>query len=215
MAEAKGKPFSWVEFLLMLRLEFRAAFRRAAFVFGMFALPAAFLILSVLPLIQSYQREQNEALAVSAKSQANMAAENFIARLNLENLPPELRLALIRSFSESAVTRAATIDTTLPKAEREEEVKQQIAVLEERVSQVETRFPSDTALEKYASINDAILITRLEAMEKRIDKIDEKSLNEWDIAMVFFLILGGMAAIITVLAFIWSFYKWQKLKVSD
>jgi hypothetical protein len=80
-------------------------------------------------------------------------------------------------------------------------VETRVADLRQRLRLVENRLPAEATLEKIASVNDAILATRLEAVQEAITNLQQqKQLTKWDVAVVVFAILtalGVIAGIVT------------------
>jgi NhaP-type Na+/H+ or K+/H+ antiporter len=80
-------------------------------------------------------------------------------------------------------------------------VETRVADLRQRLRLVENRLPAEATLEKSASVNDAILATRLEAVQEAITNLQQqKQLTKWDVAVVVFAILtalGVIAGIVT------------------
>jgi len=68
-------------------------------------------------------------------------------------------------------------------------MEEKTATLNERIEKIEERFPSSATLDKVASVNDAILATTVEELAKSIKRIEDKMINQWDVAKVVFQII--------------------------
>lgn len=87
--------------------------------------------------------------------------------------------------------------TALPNAE-------DLARVEERLAAIEERFPDAAAIDKIASVNDAIMATKIEALEKTVVELQSKMLTRWDVALVLFAVLGALSALVGVFALVSS-----------
>lgn len=81
------------------------------------------------------------------------------------------------------------------------------AKLDARIADLEKRLPAEATLEKVASVNDAILATKLESLDESLKQLREQSLKEleglsnsmlgrWDVAVVVFAILAAISGIL-------------------
>jgi hypothetical protein len=50
-------------------------------------------------------------------------------------------------------------------------------------------------LEKIASINDAILATKIEQLEKSLGLLDSRMVTKWDVATIVFAVIGAIGVI--------------------
>ncbi|MCK4501225.1 hypothetical protein KAU11_12060 [Candidatus Babeliales bacterium] len=86
------------------------------------------------------------------------------------------------------------------------EVEDRTTVLKERLENIEKKFPEESTLEKVASVNDAILGTKIEELQRSIERIESKLFSKWDIAKIVFTIIGSLGALvgltITVIKFV-------------
>ncbi len=55
-------------------------------------------------------------------------------------------------------------------------------------------------MEKVASVNDAILATRLEALEETLRETKERLLSKWDVATIVFAIIAGLGTTVGIIA---------------
>ncbi len=87
----------------------------------------------------------------------------------------------------------------LARAEIETEAHKEFDELKKHVEEIENRFPKEATLEKIASVNDAILATKFEALSESIKRIEDKLLTKWDVAKVIFQILAALGVLIGVI----------------
>jgi flagellar biosynthesis/type III secretory pathway chaperone len=70
-----------------------------------------------------------------------------------------------------------------------------VDTLHKRLERVEQRFPEEATLEKIASINDAILATKIEQLEKSLELLDSRMITKWDVATIVFAVIGAIGVI--------------------
>ena len=78
--------------------------------------------------------------------------------------------------------------------------------LNSKIRKIEERFPEQGTIDKVASVNDAILATQIEAINKRLESIELKMLSKWDVAKIGFQIIAAFGAIIGIALGIINFY---------
>jgi hypothetical protein len=83
------------------------------------------------------------------------------------------------------------------------EVDRMVKAVEDRLARVERRFPEESTIDKIASVNDAILATKVEQLEKAVKEIEPRLLARWDVAIVTLAIVSaitGLAGLIFTVA---------------
>ena len=87
------------------------------------------------------------------------------------------------------------------------EYQKELEKLQERITAIESKFPSDeTNIDKIASINDAIFLTKIDGLSKAVENIERKMLSKWDVAKIVVMIIGlVMTAIGVVFAVVTYF----------
>lgn len=85
-----------------------------------------------------------------------------------------------------------SMDAPPSREEIREEVQGAVTAFQERLERIEQRFPEEATLEKIASINDAILATKLEYLDKSLKEIESRFLTKWDVATIVFAVIGGI-----------------------
>jgi hypothetical protein len=118
----------------------------------------------------------------------------------------DLLLAAEEISAKDLRTENRGVDTAHGRTSREEirrEAEEVVGSLRERLEQVERRFPEESTLEKISSINDAILATKIEQLEKSIENLESRLLTKWDVATIVFAVfaaIGGIAGVIFTVA---------------
>jgi hypothetical protein len=100
----------------------------------------------------------------------------------------------------SAVAVEIASRATLSRGEIEQEVENQVTALRQTVARIQARLPEETTLDKIASINDAILATRLEAVEGSVKDLKDTALTRWDVAVTLFGVAGAIGTVLGILA---------------
>jgi len=100
------------------------------------------------------------------------------------------------------LTRAYVAERDAPESVKKEihEIRE---AFQERLERIEQRFPEEATLEKIASINDAILATKIEQLEKSVEELGNRILSKWDVATIVFAVIasvGGVAGAIFAVA---------------
>jgi len=89
--------------------------------------------------------------------------------------------------------------------EKVEKIREQIKEFNERIAKIESKFPDDSKIEKISSINDAIFSERIDQLQKTVQRLEEKQLSRWDVALVVSMIVG---AILTIVAATYGVLSW-------
>lgn len=84
----------------------------------------------------------------------------------------------------------------LQKDSIQKEVEDRASILKERLESIEKRFPEESTLEKIASVNDAILGTKVEEIQKSTEMLESKLITKWDVAKIVFTITGSLGALV-------------------
>lgn len=74
-----------------------------------------------------------------------------------------------------------------------------IELLSAQVRQLEARMPEGATLDMLASVNDAILATKLEALEKQLDRVEREQIGPGKVTVIVFGVLAaffGLAALL-------------------
>ena len=77
--------------------------------------------------------------------------------------------------------------------------KFKIMTLEKRIQAIESRLPPNATIDKISSVNDAILATNIESLTRTVERIEEKTLTKWDVAVIVFQIIGVIGVVIRVI----------------
>lgn len=109
----------------------------------------------------------------------------------LEYIPPEW----VKEVGEQIVYQFPA-SSGMSREEIQKEVSDQVKALQERLIEIENRFPEKSQIDKIASINDALLAERIEQLAIQLKQIESKILSRWDVALVVSEIVGGIIVIV-------------------
>jgi hypothetical protein len=92
------------------------------------------------------------------------------------------------------LTRAYAAERDAPESVKKElhEIRE---AFQERLERIEQRFPEEATLEKIASINDAILATKIEQLEKSVEELGNRILSKWDVATIVFAVIASVGVV--------------------
>jgi predicted RNase H-like nuclease (RuvC/YqgF family) len=79
--------------------------------------------------------------------------------------------------------------------EMREEFERMLTALRDRLEQIERRFPEEAAIDKYASVNEAVLDTKIEQLQKSIENLESRILTKWDVATVVFALFSAIGVV--------------------
>ena len=131
-----------------------------------------------------YKKNTNKSKQVIAKK-IDTAQEKYAKEL----LPTEDELILLAT---------PIIEEEIALLKIEDQVDAAVLHLKDRIVELEKRFPEATTIDKIASVNDAILATKLEQIASDLKRIDEKMLGKWEVALITIEILLFVVAIFTL-----------------
>jgi hypothetical protein len=84
--------------------------------------------------------------------------------------------------------------------ESDPETQRAVMALNERLRAIEDRFPDSNLIDKLSSVNDAIMATKLEELQRSFERLekrlDAEKVSKWDVATIVFTILGSLGAIV-------------------
>jgi len=113
--------------------------------------------------------------------------DNEINQIALSELSVDLEDSLYKWLSH--------VPSYLTESEIEVLVDHRLSKLEEKLQRIDKRFPDESTIEKIASVNDAILATKIEALFNSVDDIKRNMLTNWDIVKVVFGILTALGVL--------------------
>jgi uncharacterized membrane protein YeaQ/YmgE (transglycosylase-associated protein family) len=118
----------------------------------------------------------------------------------------QIRDLILKEFIVHLESSAANAIAAFQQDNIKREVEERTAALKERLESIERKFPEESTLEKIATVNDAILGTKIEELQRSLERIENKLLSKWDVAMIVFTIIGSLGALvgltITVIQFL-------------
>ncbi len=102
---------------------------------------------------------------------------------------------LARQIHKQILARLAA-SHTLSKEDVRQEFDSQLAEVQTRLAEVESRFPKEAKLEKVTSMNDALLSNRIDQLAKQVDAQEKRILSKWDVALTVSTIIAGIAFVV-------------------
>jgi hypothetical protein len=133
-----------------------------------------------------------------AGRQASEAVNAEIGRVAGDLMSADTRKTIVAELLETLEAAAASESSAMSSEEVESLIEQRLSALRDRLVQIETRFPSEATFDKLASVNEAILATRLDAIQDNIKQLQEtlkKVPSNWDIAVIVFAILSALGVL--------------------
>jgi len=94
-------------------------------------------------------------------------------------------------------------DTLHSREEIREAVQSAVTAVQDRLERIEQRFADEATIDKIASINEAILATKIEQLQKSVELLESRIPTRWDVATIAFAVLsavGGLAGLIFTVA---------------
>ena len=70
-------------------------------------------------------------------------------------------------------------------------VTKEVNDVRERLEKIESRFPEGGDLDKYATINDALLAERVGKLAEQVTNLEKRLLTRWDVVQVVSAVLAG------------------------
>ncbi len=156
--------------------------------------------------IEKYIKNRKEGLEKQRELIENQisAIEKKVIKNTLSGLPESTRqnkwdLEITQYQDGSSIEIWPNNLSKIEQPEIEKQVEERVLPLKKRIEEIERRFPPESTIEKIASINEAVLATRLDSLTEAIEKIEIKLLTKWDVAVVVLEIVGGLGVIIAII----------------
>ncbi len=105
-------------------------------------------------------------------------------------------LTLLSPVEVDSSTIDFEIHIQMLRKEMKEEINKSISDIHSKIQDINKRFPPDKELDKYASVNDAILSQQINNLAQSITMMESRLLTKWDIAITVFSILGALGIIV-------------------
>lgn len=148
-----------------------------------------------------HQKSDRDKIQETARSRLTEISIN-VAGLGLSyhidrSAPPETQVAnrLLKEV-EQGIVEGVSEHEGLSREQVRSEVEGRMSEVRERLENIEKRFPDDATIDKIASINDALFAQRIEQLSARIDKLEEKLLTKWDVALIVSVVAAGIFAVV-------------------
>lgn len=148
-----------------------------------------------------HERLDRDKMQEAARSRLTEISINF-AGLGLkyqvgQTTLPEAQVAtqLLKEV-EQGIVEGVTERDGLSREQAQSEVEDKMTEVRGRLEAIERRFPDDATIDKIASINDALFAQRIEQLSTRIEKLEEKLLTKWDVALIVSIVAAGIFAVV-------------------
>jgi hypothetical protein len=133
------------------------------------------------------------ASSVAAASTLGIAFSGLAAMRARRSRRTDLSWAIVQTSVSPPLTQSSQPDTG--NAGSSPSPTPSIDDLEKRISAVEALFPPSSEIDKYATVNDALLDSGLSHLRARVIAIEAQMLTRWEIAIVVFSILAALSVL--------------------
>lgn len=148
-----------------------------------------------------HEKRDRDKMQEAARSRLTEISINF-AGLGLryqvgQTTSPEAQVAtqLLKEV-EQGIVEGVSEREGLSREQARTEVEDKMTEVRGRLEAIEKRFPDDAIIDKIASINDALFAQRIEQLSTRIEKLEEKLLTKWDVALIVSVVAAGIFAVV-------------------
>ena len=100
---------------------------------------------------------------------------------------------------EQLVLRRVSAEPDKTEDRIKEDVQNEMSEFGDRIEKIERRSPDDIQLERIAAIKDAILSERIDQLSEKIDRLENRALSHWDVAITVSTIIGGIFAVVAAI----------------
>lgn len=152
-------------------------------------------------LYDKYEKRDRDKMQEAARSRLTEISINF-AGLGLkyqvgQNASPGAQVAtqLLKDVQQGIVDGVSEREG-LSREQARTVVEDKMTEVRGRLEAIEKRFPNDATIDKIASINDALFAQRIEQLSTQIEKIEEKLLTKWDVALIVSIVAAGIFAVV-------------------
>ena len=114
-------------------------------------------------------KKEKQAVRQAVNAEVQEAARGAFE----EKLSPDELVYLVSAITTSRKAEPE-LDRLVTRKELKQQVEDDVTELKDRLKRVESRLPSEGSLDKLASVNDAILATKLEWLEASLARLEHK-----------------------------------------
>jgi len=162
---------------------------------GAFTALATFVVSYFQRLERKKGVERQKVLGESLRLSLNESFKDYFTRYESNLIAKDKTDYLVNVFRNYLVH----YPSQETKRDVEKIVNEKVIELKKRIDAIEARFPEEATIEKIASINDAIMVTKLESMSDSIHAIQDQMLTKWDIVKIVFAILAALGVIVAII----------------
>lgn len=174
----------------------------ATAVAGLVASVAAAAISGLLKSsIERHKERDRNAIQEAARSHLTEISVNIggigVSYQIEKKASPEAQVAsrLLKEV-EQGIVEGVSDREGLSREQVRKEVEHRMTEVQGRLEAIEKRFPDDSTIDKIASINDALFAQRIEQLSTRIEKLEEKILTKWDVALIVSTVVAGIIVVV-------------------
>jgi hypothetical protein len=148
-----------------------------------------------------HQKRDRDKIQEAARSRLTEISIN-IAGLGVKyqvgrSASPETQVATrLLQEVEQGIVEGVSEREGLSREQVRTEVEDKMTEVRGRLKAIEKRFPDDATIDKIASINDALFAQRIEQLSTRIEKLEEKLLTKWDVALTVSIVAAGIFTVV-------------------
>lgn len=147
---------------------------------------------------QRRERDKTEKVAQRHVTEISVSIGGLRLSHQFEQpLTPETQVAsqLLKEV-EQGIVQGVSDQPGLSREQVTGEVDEKMKGLRERLQAIENRFPDNASIDKIASINDALFAQRIDQLSDRIEKLEEKLLTKWDVAIIVSVVATGIFTVV-------------------
>ena len=168
------------------------------------SLIASFLFDNVSKRLREAQKRRKEAIEEAYKKSLSKYIENY-SQQHHSNKTENLLRTLLDAGSTSSASSPIS-GTFMTRQEIQGKIDESIVTLNERIENIEKRFPEQDTVDKIASVNEAVLGTKIDNLTLTIQKLEEKLLSRWDVVKIVFQIIAALSALIGIILALATFF---------
>ena len=105
-------------------------------------------------------------------------------------------LSLSENDLSNIILKSISVKPPLQKELVEKEIETRIESFRERLEQIEKKVPHANINERFAFIDNAILATKLEALENRLSRLESEIISKWEVTKIVFSVMTMIGALV-------------------
>jgi DNA-binding FrmR family transcriptional regulator len=126
----------------------------------------------------------------------NVGGIGFSYQIEKKTSPEAQVASQLLKEVEQGIVEGVSDREGLSREQVRKEVEHRMTEVQGRLEAIEKRFPDDATIDKIVTINDALFAQRIEQLSTRIEKLEEKMLTKWDVALIVSTVVAGIFAVV-------------------